>query len=285
MSSKFLISIAALAALGLGACANSGGSRFEYVEKPVEALYNEAADELEKRRYETAVALFDEVERQHPYSAWARRAMLMSAFSSYQANDYETALANIDRFVALHPGNVLAPYAYYLRAMCHYEQIRDVGRDQDITRNALDALNQVIARYPGTDYARDAQLKRDLTMDHLAGKEMYVGRYYLRNSQHVAAINRFKNVLANYQNTTQVPEALHRLVEAYVELGVYDEARATAAVLGYNYPGSVWYEDTYQLLRRRDALVSNPVTPVALNPERDSENPETAAVASEEAPL
>ncbi|MEO1331847.1 MAG: outer membrane protein assembly factor BamD, partial [Pseudomonadota bacterium] len=126
-----------------------------------------------KRRFETAVALFDEVERQHPYSAWARKAMLMSAFASYQANDYETSLANLDRFISLHPGNELAPYAFYLRAMCHYEQIRDVGRDQDITRNALEALDAVIARYPGTDYARDAALKRDLTQDHLAGKEMY----------------------------------------------------------------------------------------------------------------
>jgi len=258
------------------ACAGSGGERFEYVEKPVEALYNEAADELDKGRFEQAVLLFDEVERQHPYSAWARRAMLMSAYASYRANDYDTALAGVDRFIGLHPGNSLAPYAFYLRAMSHYEQIRDVGRDQDITREALAALTDVIRRYPDSDYARDAELKLDLTYDHLAGKEMYVGRYYLRNSQHIAAINRFKRVVTDYQTTTQVPEALHRLVEAYVELGVYDEARATAAVLGHNYPGSEWYRDSYELLRQRGALNSNPVQPIAVNGPGDEDGEEVA---------
>ena len=265
--------LALLSAIGacLAGCGGGPSSNFEYIERPVEILYNEGADELEKKRYEQAVLLFDEVERQHPYSSWARRAMLMSAYASYQANDYQTALDNIDRFVSLHPGNSLAPYAYYLRAICHYEQIRDVGRDQDITTDALTALTDVIRRYPDSDYARDAELKLDLTYDHLAGKEMYVGRYYLRASQHVAAINRFKKVVSDYQTTTQAAEALHRLVEAYVELGVYDEARATAAVLGYNYPGSEWYEDTYELLKRRGAVASNPVTPIAVNAGDDEE--------------
>ncbi|MEM8987987.1 MAG: outer membrane protein assembly factor BamD [Pseudomonadota bacterium] len=242
------------AVLTLCACAGGGrdkAERFAYVERPVEQLYNEAMDMLDKKRWSDAVALFDEVERQHPYSSWARRAMLMSAFASYQSNDYEDAIQGSDRFIALHPGNADAPYAYYLKGMAYYEQIRDVGRDQDITENALTALNDVVRRYPESEYARDARLKIDLTRDHLAGKEMYVGRYYLRRNQHIAAINRFKRVITEYQTTTHTPEALHRLVESYIEIGVPEEAEQIAAVLGYNYPGSKWYEESYALLTSR----------------------------------
>lgn len=242
---------AALTVVTLLAACSGNTEKFAYVERPVEIIYNEAVEKLDQRRYREAVQFFDEVERQHPYSTWARRAMLMSAFASYQANQYEDTINSVDRFIALHPGNKDAPYAYYLKAVSFYEQIRDVGRDQDFTQNALNALNEVVRRYPSTEYARDARLKIDLTRDHLAGKEMYVGRYYLRRDQHIAAINRFRNVVERYQTTTHVPEALHRLTEAYLELGVIEEARAAAAVLGYNYPGDEWYEDSYKLLASR----------------------------------
>lgn len=239
----------------LAACSSTGKKeKFAYVEQPVEQLYAEATTRLEKKRYEEAIAFFEEVERQHPYSAWARRAMLMKAFAYYQGNDYEEAIQSVDQFVALHPGNKDASYAFYLKAISFYEQIRDVGRDQDFTDNAVAALTNVVRRYPGTEYARDARLKLDLTFDHLAGKEMYVGRFYLKQNKHIAAINRFKHVINNYQTTTHVPEALHRLVEAYLEVGVQDEARAAAAILGHNYPGTRWYEDTYSLLDRNDLI-------------------------------
>ena len=258
MKSSFsIVSKGLLVAMALfaAACSSSGKKKkFAYVERPVEQLYAEATERLEKKRYDEAIAYFEEVERQHPYSSWARRAMLMKAFAYYQDNEYEETVQAVDQFVALHPGNKDVPYAFYLKAMSYYEQIRDVGRDQDFTDNAVSALTDVVRRYPGTEYARDARLKLDLTFDHLAGKEMYVGRFYLKQNKHIAAINRFKYVINNYQTTTHVPEALHRLVEAYLEVGIQSEARAAAAVLGYNYPGTRWYEDTYSLLNRNDLV-------------------------------
>ena len=244
------------ACLSVAACGSSGKKKqkFAYVERPVELLYANATRDLERKRYDTAIAYFEEVERQHPYSAWARRSMLMKAFAYYQGNDYEEAITAVDQFLSLHPGNKDAGYAYYLKAMCFYERIRDVGRDQDFTNNAVAALTDVVRRYPDTEYARDARLKLDLTNDHLAGKEMYIGRFYLKQNKHIAAINRFKKVLTDYQTTSHVPEALHRLTEAYLELGIIDEARASAAVLGYNYPGSRWYEDSYKLFESRGIL-------------------------------
>lgn len=235
----------------LAACAGDK-KEIEYVEQPVEQLYDAAFDLLEKKRYSDAALAFDEVERQHPYSIWARRAMLMSAFSYYQANKYEDAVNAADRFLKLHPGNKDAPYAYYLKALCSYEQILDVGRDQQATQDALASLEEIVRRYPTSEYARDARLKIDLTRDHLAGKEMAVGRFYLQRDQHVAAIARFRSVLELYQTTSHVPEALHRLTEAYLELGVDAEAQAAAAVLGYNFPDSDWYRDSYRLLQAKD---------------------------------
>ena len=244
--------------LALSACGSSGGKeKFAYVERPVEQLYSSATRELERRRYDRAIAFFEEVERQHPYSSWARRSMLMKAFAYYQGNDYDEAIDAVDQFVALHPGNKDAAYAFYLKAMCYYERIRDVGRDQEFTDNAVAALTDVIRRFPDTEYAIDARLKLDLTYDHLAGKEMYVGRFYLRENKHIAAINRFKKVVDEYQTTSHAPEALHRLVEAYMELGIVNEARAAAAVLGYNYPGSRWYRDSYRLFEDRNVLAAD----------------------------
>jgi len=252
----FSIFLVAAAVLMLGACSSSSKKkeRFAYVEKPVETLYLDASTALEKKKYKDAIALFGEVERQHPYSPWARRAVLMKAFSQYGQDDYDDAIGTLDGFIALHPGNKDAPYAYYLKAMCYYERIRDVGRDQDYTVNAVQALTDVVRRYPETEYARDAQLKLDLTLDHLAGKEMYVGRYYLKQGNQIAAINRFKNVVDNFQTTSQVPEALYRLVESYLQIGVASEARESAAVLGYNYPGSTWYQQAYNMLRKNGLL-------------------------------
>ena len=236
-------------------CSSSGRKeKFAYVERPVETLYLDATEALERKRFDTAIPLFEEVERQHPYSPWARRAMLMKAYAHYSQNDYEDSISALDQFISLHPGNKDAPYAYYLRAMCYYERIRDVGRDQEFTNNAVQALNDVARRYPASEYARDARLKLDLTFDHLAGKEMYVGRFYLKAGKHIAAINRFKFVVENYQTTSHVPEALHRMTEAYLIVGVAEEARQVAAVLGHNYPGSEWYEYSYDLLAKYNLL-------------------------------
>ncbi len=217
-------------------------------ERPVGSIYNEAAASLDQGNYKEASGLFDEVERQHPYSEWATRAELMSAYAQYKNNDYDDAVMALDRFAELHPGNKDIDYALYLKALCYYEQISDVARDQAMTQDALDALNTLVQRFPQSQYSRDAILKRDLTLDHLAGKEMEIGRYYLNRNELNAAINRFLAVVKTYQTTTHVPEALHRLVEAYMTLGLKNEATKVAAVLGYNYPGSKWYADSYKLL-------------------------------------
>ncbi|MGC6512029.1 MAG: outer membrane protein assembly factor BamD [Parvibaculales bacterium] len=242
-----------LLASGLVAC--GGGSdveEIEYVERNVEEIYNKAYDFLENNDFRRASIEFDEVERQHPYSQWARRAMVMSAYSYYRQNKYSDAILSAKRFIALHPGNKQAPYMYYLIAQSQYEQISDVSRDQKNTELARQALTDLIRRYPNTDYARDARLKLDLTIDHLASKEMAIGRYYLTRNSHVAAINRFKNVVLQYQTTSHVEEALHRLTEAYLALGMEEEAKASAAVLGHNYPSSPWYQDSYRMLVERD---------------------------------
>ena len=222
------------------------------VERPVEVIYNNAMDLLETRWFETAAKEFDEVERQYPYSAWATKAQLMSGYSYYKNGKYDEAIIALDRFIELHPGNRDAPYAYYLKALSYYEQISDVGRDQKMTRLALDSMREVSRRFPNTAYARDARLKLDLARDHLAGKEMSIGRYYQRREDYLAAINRYRSVIEQYQTTTHVPEALHRLTECYLALGITDEAQMSAAVLGHNFPGSTWYEDSYALLDNRN---------------------------------
>lgn len=239
-------------ALMLGACGSDGDDEIDYVERPVEDIYNEALDQLQAGEYRQAAKEFDEVERQHPYSIWATKAQLMSAYAYYQNNDYEDALNALDRYIELNPGSDEIAYAYYLKAISYYEQISDVGRDQQMTSRALEALQEVRRRFPESSYARDAGLKIDLARDHLAGKNMEIGRWYQRHGEYLAAINRFQAVISDYQTTTHVPEALHRLVECYLALGVNDEAQATAAVLGHNFPGSDWYIDSYALLTGED---------------------------------
>jgi len=248
------LTVAFLAASALAACAQLPGSddsdkdAATYVERPVEQIYADAWKQINERNWENAAKQFDEVERQHPYSIWARRAMLMSAFCYYQANKYSDATNTADQYIQLHPGTQEVAYAFYLKAMALYEQIVDVERDQTITEQALTALQDVVQRFPNSEYARDASLKIDLTLDHLAGKEMEVGRYYLVRHDYVGAINRFKDVVQRYQKTSQIAEALERLTEAYYAIGVYNEAKTAAAVLGANYPGSPWYQDAYDLL-------------------------------------
>ncbi len=241
---------AMVAAVLLSACA--GDDEIAYKEQSVYEIYSQAMTYLDDGRYKDAAAYFDEVERQHPYSVWATKSKLMSAYSHYQNNKYDDAISGIDRFIAVHPGNRDVAYAYYLKALCYYEQITDVQRDQDMTRKSLEALQDVLTRFPGTSYARDSRLKIDLTRDHLAGKEMTVGRFYLGRKQYLAAINRFKNVVDTYGNTTHVPEALYRLTETYTVLGIPGEAQKSAAVLGFNYPGTDWYEDAYELVQGRE---------------------------------
>lgn len=242
--------IAGVCALALAGCSHGGKKKPElaYEERPVELLYNAGAERLDQRRWSEAVQYFQEVERQHPYSEWARRSILMQAFAHYEANNYDEAIADANRFIQLYPGNPSAGYAHYLKAVCYFEQIADVGRDQAATGQALDALRDVAQRYPNTEYARDARLKVDMVNDQLAGKEMTIGRYYLRGGDTLAAIGRFKSVVDRYQTTSHAPEALYRLVEAYLTLGLTEEAKRNGAVLGYNYPGDPWYADAYKLL-------------------------------------
>jgi outer membrane protein assembly factor BamD len=219
-----------------------------YQEAPVEQLYAAGAEKLDRHLWNEGVNFFKEVERQHPYSEWARRAILMQAFAHYQANSYPDAVSDANRFIELYPGSPSAAYAYYLKAECYFEEILDVGRDQAATEQAKTAMREVIQRYPHSEYATDARLKIDMINDQLAGKEMSIGRWYLRNGDTVAAIGRFRLVVTRFDTTSHVPEALDRLVEAYLTLGLVDEAKRNAAVLGFNFPGDPWYVDAYKLM-------------------------------------
>lgn len=215
---------------------------------PVADLYNRGLADLQSGSYKSAAKNFAEVERQYPYSKWATKAIIMQAYAFYQRSNYDDSINASTRFITLHPGSQDAPYAYYLIALSNYEQIKDVQRDQTSTQKALDSLQEVQQRFPDTPYAQDAALKMQLAKDHLAAKEMDVGRYYLKNKSYLAGINRFKKVVIDYQTTSQVPEALYRLSEAYMALGVTSEAQTAAAVLGHNFPNSQWYKDAYTLV-------------------------------------
>lgn len=238
----------------LAACATAEEKAAAQAEKeaaarlPVETMYSTAAKSLDAGEFLDAAQQFDDVDRQYPYSQWATRAQLMAGYAHYRGLRYDEAVLALDRFIELHPGDDNIAYASYLRALCYYEQITDVRRDQRMTELALENLRRVAERFPETKYARDALLKIDLTQDHLAGKEMEIGRYYLVRKQYQAAINRFQHVVDDFQTTTHVPEALHRLTEAYLALGILPEAQKTASILGYNFPESRWYKDSYKLM-------------------------------------
>ncbi len=240
--------LAVVLVLTLGACSGNDKNKDQVEAAPVETLYSKADEAMKAENYREATKYFEEVERQHPYSQWSTRAQMMGAYASYLDQRYDDAIAALDRYIELHPGAEDVDYAFYLKAMCYYEQITDVARDQEMTKSALQALEALIGRFPESKYVRDATLKRDLTLDHLAGKEMEIGRYYLNRGEVNAAINRFRAVIKDYQTTTHTAEALHRLVEAYMTLGLGEEAVHVASVLGHNYPGSPWYERSYALL-------------------------------------
>ena len=223
-------------------------SKTDPANTPVEVLYNNGVDSLNAKRYATATTQFDNVEQYYPYSSWATNAQLMHGYSEYLQNHYSEAIPVLDRFIQLHPANRDIAYAYYLRSLSYYEQIADIQRDQKGTQQAMTALQEVVNRFPDSAYARDARLKVDLCRDHLAGKEMEIGRWYEQQHLYTAAINRFQRVVDDYQTTNHVPEALHRLTEIYLLLGLTDQAKTTAAVLGHNYPGNRWYADSYNQL-------------------------------------
>lgn len=246
--------ILAGAAIAISLTAGCGGRGMQkdtaYVARDVETLYSAARARLDRGDIKVAAALFDEVERQHPYSPWARRAQLMSAFTYYVGRNYNQAIQSAQRFLSIHPGNKDAPYAYYLIALSYYEQISDVQRDQSITEQAKTALQEVNRRFPRTKYAADARLKLDLVDDHLAGKEMEIGRFYEKTGKWLAAQLRFQTVVEKYSTTSHAPEALFRLTETSLALGTPEEAKKYAAVLGANYPGSKWYDRAYELMGR-----------------------------------
>lgn len=248
MQNHFFIGVFSLCLLVcLAACSGTDKTDSE-AAAPVEEMYNKAMALMDERDYKEAVEAFADVDREYPYSEWAKRAKLMSAYASYKRGDYTDAILALEQYLQLYPASDSAPYAYYLIALSYYEQITDIGRDQQNTRLAMKALEDVVKRYPESDYARDAKVKLDLVTDHLAGKEMEIGRFYLKQKNYLPAINRFTYVVEHYQTTNHVPEALHRLVECYLALGLTDDARRSASVLGYNFPGSDWYQDSYYLL-------------------------------------
>ena len=226
---------------------------------PVETMYNNGVDALRAQRYSAAIDQFNAVDQNYPFSTWAPSAQLMAGYAQYLQNHYAEALAALDGYIKLHPASRDVAYAYYLRALCYYEQITDISRDQKGTETAMAALQEVVNRFPDSAYARDARLKIDLCRDHLAGANMQIGRWYEDQHMYTAAIGRFQRVVDDYQTTNQVPEALSRLVEIYLILGLKDEAKRTAAVLGYNYPGSRWYADTYDQLRNNNLVQGAPV--------------------------
>jgi outer membrane protein assembly factor BamD len=251
-SGSRLCALAVCLTLALLAAPLAGCSKDEdYVlDSPADLLYNEGLYLLNnKQDYKEAAKKFDEVDRENPYSDWARKALLMSAYAYYQAEDYESCVNSAKRYVTLHPGSPDAAYAQYLIGASYYDQIVDVSRDQSRADKAIDALQEVIRKYPNSEYAINAKKKIEMARDQLAGKEMDIGRYYMKNHDFIGAINRFKVVVTQYQTTRHVEEALERLTEAYVALGITDEAQTAAAVLGHNFPDSPWYKDAYNLVK------------------------------------
>lgn len=252
MPGKYHFVALLIAALMLASC--SGGGWFSDKEEAKgpdptdEQLYNEGMDYLKENRYKKAAETFQEIERLYPYSKWATRGQVMTAYAYYKDEEFDDAIDVVDQYVKLNPANRDAPYMYYLKALSYYDRVSDIRRDQKITEEALTALNEVSRRFPDSEYASDAKLKVDLVHDHLAGKEMEIGRFYLKRKNYVGAINRFKKVVEQYQTTTHAAEGLYRLVEAYVSLGLKEEAQKNAAVLGHNYPDSLWYKYAYRLV-------------------------------------
>ncbi len=224
----------------------------ETIENPTaEQVYNQAYELLERTSYKKAAETFEKVEMEHPYSKWATQAKIMSAYAYYKDKDYDSAIINIDRFIKFHPGNKDIAYAYYLKALCYYDQIAPVEKDQSNSERALEAFRQVVIRFPNTEYAKDAEFKMALASDHLAGHEMEIGRYYLSQENYLSALNRFSGVVNNYQTTTHIEEALYRQTEIYTIIGLPDEAQLSAKVLQHNYPKSKWFARAQRLVKEK----------------------------------
>ena len=260
MAAKGRVALTALMLCGaLAGCGEFGGQSRDGLgigSTPIEAftaeqIFGRGEYELERRKYERAATYFGEVERLYPYSSWAKRALIMQAFSYHNGKDYENSRSSAQRFIDFYPADEDAAYAQYLLALSYYDQIDEVGRDQGLTFQALQSLRTVIERYPDSEYANSAILKFDLAFDHLASKEMEIGRYYLKRHHYTASINRFRVVVEDFQTTTHTAEALHRLVEAYLSLGLTDEAQTAGAILGHNFQSTNWYEDSYDLLTKQ----------------------------------
>jgi len=234
----------------VAACGIFDKDSVQIPDQPAEKIYNEALYLLNERQdYRAAAKRFEEVDRQHPYSEWSRKALLMSAFAYYEAKEYPEAVNNAKRYITMHPGSPDAAYAQFILGSAYYDQILDVTRDQKQTREAIAALEEVIRKYPNTEYAISAKRKIDVGRDTLAGKEMEIGRFYLKRRDFTGAINRFKVVVTQYQTTRHVEEALMRLTEGYMALGIVHEAQTAAAILGHNFPNSRWYKESYTLVR------------------------------------
>lgn len=234
----------------LGACSSLWGKDETPPDEPADRLYNEGLFVLNNQKDpKKAVEKFEEVDRQHPYSEWARKSLIMSAYAYYQQGSYEESVTAAKRYISLHPGSPDAAYAQYLIGASYFDEIPDITRDQARTEKALAALDEVIRKYPASEYAVSAKQKMEVARDQLAGKEMQIGRYYLEKKDYTGAINRFKVVVTRYQTTRHVEEALERLTEAYMSLGIVGEAQTAAAVLGHNFPDSEWYKHAYALVK------------------------------------
>jgi outer membrane protein assembly factor BamD len=218
-------------------------------DEPADKLYNEGLTLLNKKEFVDSAKKFEEVDRQHPYSDWGRKSLLMAAFAYYEGGKYDDTISAAKRYVTLHPGSSDAAYAQYLMASAYFDQIPDVTRDQARTERAMQVLAEVARKYPDTEYAESAKKKIEVARDQLAGKEMMIGRFYLEKRNFIGAINRFKAVVTQYQTTRHVEEALMRLTECYMALGIVNEAQTAAAVLGHNFPSSPWYQDAYKLVQ------------------------------------
>lgn len=250
--------LAAALTLGLGACSSSSKDDPDLTGAnlpPADKLYADGVAQVQKGEYNPAVKKFDAVEENYPYSTWATHAQLMHGYAQYKQQNYDDAISALDRFIALHPENQEIAYAYYLKALCYYEQIDDVQRDQTSTYEAIQTLNDVINRFPDSAYARDAKVKLRLTDNRLAGHDMVIGRFYEKQHLYAAAVGRYQDIITSYQTTTYVPEALERLTEVYLDLGLIDAAKRTASVLAYNYPGSTWYQTAYNKLQDHNLVV------------------------------
>ena len=251
--SIYLIGVILVVLGPLVGCSNTAEVGSDEIENySAKQIFDRAEFEMARSKPMDAIAFFSDVERLYPYSEWAKRSVIMQAFANHKAKQYEEARDAAERYIEYYPSDQDSAYAQYIIALSYYDQIEDVGRDQQVTAKALEAFKTLMVNYPNSEYVKAAELKFDLAFDHLAGKEMEVGRYYLKRQQFPAAINRFRIVVEEYQTSSYTAEALHRLVEAYLSMGLVEEAQSAGAILGYNYQATAWYQRTYSLLKNEN---------------------------------